>query len=191
VHHHGGAAALFAMWAAMMVAMMLPPESPGVVGLAYDRRFGAAAGFVAGYLLPWFAFSLAAAILQSRLHGAGLLDGAMALRARALGSAVLLLAGLVQLSPFKRACLDRCRAPLPDGMRPWPAGLDGLRRGALSLGSCGILMLVLFVTGVMSAFAMLALTALLVLEKTRAGYRIPLLAGAGLCAWGLWILVGG
>ena len=72
---------------------------------------------------------------------------------------MLLLAGLVQLSPFKRACLDRCRAPLTDCMHPWRVALDGLRRGALSLGSCGLLMLVLSVAGVMSAFAMIALTA--------------------------------
>ena len=41
----------------------------------------------------------------------------------------------------------------------------GLASGLVSIGSCGVLMLVLFVTGVMSVPAMAALTALLVLER--------------------------
>jgi predicted metal-binding membrane protein len=196
-HGHGALAPLFAMWAAMMVAMMLPPETPAFLGLASAghelgaRRLAALGAFLFGYLLPWIAFSLGAAYLQIRLQAAGLLDGQMATGSPGLAAAFLLAAGAMQLSPLKRACLDRCRAPIPASAASTQAFNDGIRRGALSTGSCGLLMLVLFVTGVMSIPWMTALTALLVVEKgERAGSRVSAAAGVLLCAWGVWRLTG-
>ncbi len=183
MHHGAGIAALFVMWAAMMVGMMIPPEAPALLQLARARRSTLqAAASLTGFLLPWIAFSLAAAALQSALAAAGLLDHTMATTSSALAGALALAAGLVQLSPLKRACLDRCRAPLESG----PAFVGGLRSSALSLGSCGVLMLVLFATGVMSVPAMALLTLLLLLERwLPRSWPVSTFAGALLVGWGL------
>ena len=75
--------------------------------------------------------------------------------------------------------------------RPWGALLMGLTHGAFSAGSCSALMLVLFVTGVMSVPWMAILTGFLVLEKVAPERLwISRVAGALLAAWGGWILFG-
>jgi len=201
VHLHGASLlALFAMWAVMMIGMMIPPEVPVLLQLARARRqrlgrspLPGTAAFLAGYLLPWIAFSLGAAALQSRLQALGLMDHGMATSSRALSAALLVAAGAVQLSPLKRACLDRCRAPgLADaGGRAGVAFAGGLRYSAIAMASCGLLMLVLFVTGVMNLAWMVLLTLLLLTEKVAPpGWPLPAAIGALLIGWGGWTLVG-
>lgn len=200
-HGHGaGLAPLFAMWAAMMAAMMIPPEVPVLLQLAraLRERLGRSplpgtAAFLAGYLLPWTAFSLAAALLQARLEDAGLMGHGMATSSRALAGALLLAAGAVQLSPLKRACLERCRAPglAGAGGSAASAFAAGLSRSAVSIASCGLLMLIPFVTGVMSVPWMALLTALLLVEKVvPRDWPLSAATGALLLGWGGVTLVG-
>ncbi|MGZ6125142.1 MAG: copper chaperone, partial [Myxococcales bacterium] len=111
---------------------------------------------------------------------AGLIDHGMALVGRVAPAAVLAAAGLCQLSPLKRACLRRCRNA---GKAARPALLSGVWSGLVSVGSCGVLMLVLFVTGVMSIPAMALLTALLVLERLLPP-RLPVSTMAGIVLLG-------
>jgi predicted metal-binding membrane protein len=186
MHHGAGLATLFVMWAAMMVGMMIPPEAPALLQLARARRSPLeAAASLAGFLLPWIAFSLAAAALHSSLAAAGMLDHAMATTSPTLAGALAIGAGLVQISPLKRACLDRCRAPLEER----PAFVGGLRSSTLSIGSCGMLMLVLFATGVMSVPAMALLTLLLLFERwLPRSWPVSTVAGLLLVGWGLWRL---
>lgn len=187
MHHGAGVATLFFMWAVMMVGMMIPPEAPALLKLARARRSPLlAVSSLTGFLLPWIAFSLAAAALQSLLTAAGLIDHTMAMTSPALAGALAIAAGLAQVSPLKRTCLERCRAPLDQG----PAFAGGLRSSALSLGSCGVLMLVPFATGVMSVPAMVLLTLLLLLERwLPRSWPVSQVSGALLVAWGLWKLL--
>lgn len=183
MHHGASVWPLFAMWAVMMAGMMIPPELPNAIQLG-GARFVA---FLAGYLAPWLAFSFAAAAAHAALHEAGLIDHGMALVGRAAPAAVLAAAGLSQLSPLKRACLRRCRRI---GEAARPALFSGASSGLVSVGSCGVLMLVLFVTGVMSVPAMALLTALLVLERLLPP-RLPVSAMAGIVLLGgaAWRLI--
>jgi predicted metal-binding membrane protein len=107
--HSQGVAALFTMWAAMSVAMMVPIEAPSLVRLARGRSpLLDAAAFLAGYLLPWMAFSIGAAALQQRLHAAGWIDPSMATSSRGLAAAgglrgsasSIACCGLLMLLPF-------------------------------------------------------------------------------------------
>jgi predicted metal-binding membrane protein len=164
------------MWAVMMAGMMIPPELPNAIRLS-GARFVA---FLGGYLAPWLAFSLAAAAAHAAFQEAGLIDHGMALVGRAAPAAVLAAAGLSQLSPLKRACLRRCRHA---GGPARPALLSGVGSGLVSVGSCGVLMLVLFVTGVMSIPAMALLTALLLLERLLPP-RLPVSTMAGIVLLG-------
>jgi predicted metal-binding membrane protein len=193
--HHGALWPLAFMWGAMMVAMMVPPEVPRLLWLArahgqarHDPLLHALA-FLGGYLAPWMVASLLAALLQAKLGAAGLMTEEMATGSRTLGGALLLVAGAMQLSPLKRACLERCRSRAALAATPGETSgesfLRGTGHGAMSIGSCGLLMLVLFVTGVMSALAMALLTTLLLLENVApARWPVRWVAGVLLLCWG-------
>jgi predicted metal-binding membrane protein len=73
---------------------------------------------------------------------------------------------------------------------PWAAWLLGARHGLSCLGCCWALMLVMFATGVGSLAWMLALTGVMVIEKTtRRGRRLVPAVGAALLIWGALMLV--
>lgn len=65
----------------------------------------------------------------------------------------------------------------------------GVRHGAYCVGCCWALMALLFVLGVMNLLWVTALALFVLLEKTvPAGDRFTRVAGAGLIAWGAWLL---
>ncbi|HEY1417396.1 MAG TPA: DUF2182 domain-containing protein, partial [Myxococcaceae bacterium] len=102
--------------------------------------------------------------------------------------------GVVQLSPWKVACLDRCRA-LPRELRAGTARpfWSGLRHGVASVSSCGVLMLVLLVVGAMNWWAMGVLTLVLVAERVASAGVAPVLSrltGVGLLIWAVRLAVG-
>jgi predicted metal-binding membrane protein len=196
-HDHGGGGLwpLAAMWAAMMVAMMIPPEVPRLLWLVSAGRVRRrdpvlhTAVFLAGYLGPWMLASVAAALIQARLAAAGLLTHGMATDSRLLGGTLLLGAGGMQFTPLKRTCLARCRARAALPGLPGESSVHslarGLTHGSVSLGSCGVLMGILFVTGVMSPLAMALLTGLLVLEgMAPSAWPVRPVAGVLLLGWG-------
>ena len=170
-------AVTFLMWFVMMVGMMTPSVAPTV--LLFDRvgrrgspdaRLSRTAPFVAGYLLVWAAFSVAATALQVELIAAGWID-AMGVAARPWFTAALLAAvGIYQWLPAKRACLDHCRSPvqfLVEAYRPGMSGalVMGSRHGLYCLGCCWGLMLLLFVGGVMNLLWVAAIAAVVFAEK--------------------------
>jgi predicted metal-binding membrane protein len=169
----------FAMWAVMMVGMMLPGAAPTIALFAsLDRRrrsTGAASGstigaFGAGYLAVWAGFSVAATLTQWGLDSALLLTMAQASANTLFAGALLLTAGVYQLTPLKHACLTQCRSPLAFLMMHWRGGQVGAfrmgaRHGAWCLGCCGALMLLLFVGGVMNLVWVAALAVVTMAEK--------------------------
>jgi predicted metal-binding membrane protein len=190
---------LFVMWAVMAVAMMLPTALPVVVLYARFHRgrhrdrdpVPPTLSLAAGYLLAWFLFGAAAALLQWELERAGLaLPGLGQLRSARVGGLVLAGAGLFQLSPLKAVCLSKCRTPLGFLMTRWREGDGGALRmgvehGLHCLGCCWALMLVMFVAGVMNLAWMALLTLLMLLEKVAPrGDLVGRLAGVGLIVAG-------
>ncbi|HEY1334664.1 MAG TPA: DUF2182 domain-containing protein [Myxococcaceae bacterium] len=187
------------MWTTMMVGMMVPPEVPTLVRLAREERWGrwraagSAAALLGGYLVVWAVASVGLAMLDARLGAWGLMTHDMASRSVALNVVILAAAGVAQLSPWKSACLERCRA-IPRALREGevrPLG-SGLRHGVASVSSCGVLMLVLLVVGAMNWVAMLFLTALLVAERLAPAAVSPLLSrvsGVGLLGWAGWSML--
>jgi predicted metal-binding membrane protein len=184
--------ALVVMWWLMMMAMMLPSATPAILLYARVKRYRAdhAIGrtwvFVGGYLAMWGLFSVAAAAAQQLLTGAS-----MALNDRAAEGALLIAAGIYQLSPVKSACVSQCRSPAEFLSRHWRPGWMGafglgLRHGVYCLGCCWILMTLLFVGGVMNLLWVVGLTVIVAIEKLAP--RGPLLgraAGVALIGWGL------
>ena len=185
------------MWWVMMVAMMLPAAAPVILlNAAAAPREGPASQvrsgwFLGGYLAVWGAFSLVAAALQYALERSGALDQmTLGSGARWFSAAVLVAAGIYQLSPLKGACLSQCRNPaqfLSRHYRPGGAGAFamGARHGAFCVGCCWLLMALLFVGGVMNLAWIALLTLLVAAEKLLPGGRRVALATGALClAWG-------
>jgi predicted metal-binding membrane protein len=146
-----------------------------------------------GYLAVWTAFAPVALFADAGLHL--LVHSWPWLEAHEgviLGSA-LLMAGAFQFSRLKNACLTACRSPESFLWQHYRRGARGgfalgARHGLSCVGCCWALMLVMFATGVGGLAWMLALTAIMVAEKTtRVGARLVvpvgiafLLVGAGL-----------
>lgn len=168
-------------WVVMMAAMMFPSIAPMVLTyrrLAAGRRAGSAstALFIAGYLVVWAASGLLAyAVLKTGRS----LDGGLFSWHRAgrwLAAGVLAAAALYEFTPFKQACLTRCRSPLGFLIGSWREGPDGglrmgVQHGAWCLGCCWLLMVGLFALGVMSLTWMIVITLLIGLEKL-VGHRV-------------------
>ena len=193
-------ALLFVMWWAMMLAMMLPSAAPAILIYgALSRKFaekGAATAplalFVAGYAAIWTGFSAAAVALQMSVHELVPLTGMMAVTSTALGAALLIAAGLYQLSPLKQACLRKCQTPLMFFARNWRKGYGGALRMGLShglycLGCCWVLMGLLFYGGVMELRWIVGLALYVAAEKLiPASTWVSRFVGILLIGWGLW-----
>jgi len=199
---------VFAMWWVMMVAMMVPSAAPMILLYAGATRHGQARGrmapgavptaaFAGGYLLAWGGFSLTAVALQWALERGLLVSGTMMWSLDAwLSAAVLMAAGLYQLTPFKRACLEHCRAPAQYLARHWRPGragalVMGLEHGAYCVGCCWALMVLLFVGGVMNLVWIAGLALFVLIEKLLpAGGRLAAAGGVALVAAGGWLAAG-
>jgi len=196
-------ALLFAMWVVMMAGMMLPSAAPALLLYAGvirkspggPRATAHAYAFGGGYVLVWTIFSLLATVLQRALAHTLLLSPMMESGNRAFSVVLLLAAGLFQLTPWKRTCLDACRSPVEFLTRHWRNGVAGgfylgTLNGLYCLGCCWALMLLLFVGGVMNLWCIAALTIFVLLEKLAPlGAQGGRLSGVLLAFAALWLLV--
>jgi predicted metal-binding membrane protein len=87
-----------------------------------------------------------------------------------LSGALLLAAGLYQLTPLKSVCLNHCRTPAAFIAAHWRPGVlgawrMGLAHGLYCVGCCAALMLLLFVGGIMNLVWIAGLTLFVSLEK--------------------------
>jgi len=196
---------LFAMWVVMMAGMMLPSAAPALLlyaGVVRKSPEAASAparahAFAAGYLVVWTAFSLLATALQLLLRHWLLLTPMMETGDHLFAGALLLLAGIYQLTPFKGACLKSCRAPVAFIVEHWKPGAGGafrlgLAHGLHCLGCCWALMLLLFVGGVMNLWCIGLLTVFVLLEKVAPlGAQGGRISGLLIIALGIWRLAAG
>jgi len=193
---------MFAMWWVMMVAMMLPSATPMLLLFARinrkerakDQPYVPTGFFAAGYLVAWGGFSIVAAALQWLFEQLGLLSPMMVATSYWLGGAILVLAGLWQLSPIKGVCLRHCRSPLGFLVQSWRPGRlgafrMGLEHGAYCLGCCWFLMGLLFFGGIMNLFWIAGLAVYVLLEKTIPfGHWLGRVVGIAAAACGLLML---
>ena len=175
----GYAGLIFAMWWVMMLAMMLPSAAPTLLLFARanraqkarDRPYVATGIFAAGYLAAWGGFSALATLLQWGFEELELLGPMMTTTSYWLGGAILIAAGIWQLTPIKGVCLRHCRSPLSFIAQKWRPGRlgafrMGLEHGAFCLGCCWFLMALLFFGGIMNLFWIAGLALFVLLEKT-------------------------
>lgn len=167
----------FAMWLAMVLAMMVPGAAPALTLSAQGRRgTPAVLPVLAGYLVVWTLFAVAITLVSVLLAQARAIDGPMGAMVSTLAATTLLAAGLYQVTPFKRACLDRCRFPArlfgTDVLTPSRQFARGFARGLDCLGCCWALMAAMLAVGIMNVVWMVGLTAAMSLEKALPGDRM-------------------
>ena len=129
---------MFVMWAVMMAAMMTPSATPMILLYAAvsrrtqdgDRPVVHGGAFAAGYLAVWTGFSALATLLQWALEAAALLSPMMVGTSPYFGGALLIAAGVYQLTPLKNVCLKHCRSPVHFLASRWRQGA----RGAFRMG---------------------------------------------------------
>lgn len=186
-------------WLLMSAAMMLPTVLPLLrrfdrLTAARNDRVELIALLIAGYLLVWLGFGVAAHLLDAALHVAVQRSVWLTFNAWVLGAGVLAIAGLFQFSRLKYHCLDRCRTPLSFIIQHWRgtaprrnAFLLGMHHGVFCVGCCWAIMLLMFVVGTGNVGWMLALGAVMAIEKNAAWGRwlsqplgLALLAGAAI-----------
>ena len=166
-------------WVVMMAAMMFPSIAPMV--LMYRRvlkhrrelgktRSGATAVFVAGYLIAWTMFGLAAFALLETMRSLSIHALSWNEGGKYLAGGVIVAAAVYQLTPAKDVCLRKCRSPLDFVLGYWRDGYGGALRmgvehGGWCVGCCWALMAALFALGVMSVGWMVFVAALIATEK--------------------------
>jgi predicted metal-binding membrane protein len=176
------AGAYIGSWTLMMAAMMLPSVAPFALLYARGASTSAAPGLLAlGYLGVWALVGIPAYAL----------DRALGMDHPTATAAVLIAAGLYQLSPLKQACLSKCRSPVDFLVQHWRPGLGGAFRlgahhGAYCLGCCIALMAVLVVAGGMGLAWVAAIALVVAAEKLLPhGPLLGKIGGVGLIAAGI------
>ena len=161
-------------WQVMIVAMMLPTSLPLIrlfVKLSQQHSVLTLLVFLAAYFTLWTGFAVLAFVSGWGLHQ--VIQWVPWLRQNPwfISGVTLLLAGLFQVSDFKNHCLTVCRHPFSFLTHHYQQGLQGawnlgLRHGIYCLGCCWALMVVMFVIGSHHLAWMLALTGVMLLERT-------------------------
>jgi predicted metal-binding membrane protein len=130
----------------MMTAMMLPSAVPAIARRARERDGALAAPLFAGsYLGTWALAALAMCLLYRPGGRVGFVPA----------GALIVAAGMYELTPLKRECRRHCRQRVR----------SGLRFGVYCFGSSIGLMLVLVAVNVMSIALMFAIAAVVLAQK--------------------------
>jgi predicted metal-binding membrane protein len=167
-------------WVVMMAAMMFPSIVPMVLAYARIQKVRRERGqgipaftttvFVAGYLLSWTLFGLAAYGLVELVRSLDIDFLSWDRGGPYVAGGVIVAAAVYQLTPAKDACLTKCRSPIDFVMGYWHEGYGGALRmgvthGAWCVGCCWALMAALFALGVMSIGWMVFVAGLIAVEK--------------------------
>jgi predicted metal-binding membrane protein len=152
------------VWVTMMAAMMLPGAAPAIARRA--RKSSDALQFAGAYLGIWALAGVVAYVLD-RPHGP------------LAAGAVVIAAGVYELTPVKRHFRRRCQED----------ARSGLEFGLCCVGSCVGLMAMLVALGVMSLFWMAVIAVLAGAQKllpAKAAIDVPL--ALGIVTFGLLIV---
>jgi predicted metal-binding membrane protein len=188
-------------WTLMTFAMMLPTSLPLIDMFRRMTAKREDAGLllvllIAGYILVWSAFGLAALFGDRIIHAFAEQSAWLEANAYVIGGATITFAGLYQFTPLKYMCLDKCRSPMMfitghwSGRRQRSSSLWlGIHHGIFCVGCCWSLMLLMFVVGIGNVGWMLILGAIMAIEKNMPwGKQLSAPLGASLALGGLLLL---
>ena len=205
------------MWLAMMVAMMLPSAMPmlllyrrviafratqndtgmgkNAVVKLYRKASTSTSAVAAGYFFIWTLFGLVTYAIGSLIARGAMHWEALSRALPLAGGIALCVAGMYQITAWKRACLTHCRDPLTlvsqhlhgnefGGLRL------GIHHGTFCVACCWGLMLMQLVLGVMNLGVMIAVALVIALEKVLPrGEWVARSSGAAAILGGVFIAV--
>jgi predicted metal-binding membrane protein len=149
------------MWVVMMVAMMLASLAPILRRRRFHRWIVAIAYFFIWTIVGAVTYGVGVALTTAEMRWP-----AVARSVPVATGVVLLLAGLVQLTPWKAhhlACCRACALPTsPDARSAWN---DGVRLGVHCVLCCSGLIVALLVLGVMNLAVMALVAAAITIER--------------------------
>jgi predicted metal-binding membrane protein len=191
-----------ALWVAMMIAIMFPTAAPMIMMFARVHAKKAERGqafvptwaFASSYLVVW---ALAGVIAYgAAVAGDAFADESMWVmdNAARIGGALLIAAGVYQLSPLKYVCLNKCRSPMSFILTSWRDGYAGsfrmgLEHGVYCLGCCWLLFAILFPLGMLNIAVLALITLLIFAEKsTPIGRQVAALAAVALIVYGAVVI---
>src|SRR5579872_7227657 len=189
------------MWAVMMAGMMLPSAMPMILLFTTVQRkqgkqpIRMTGTFVAGYLLIWGGFAVAAAALQIELVEFALLSPSLVFVSKRIAGLAFFLAAVYEFSPLKNRCLTQCSSPVGFITSHWRPGVAGAFRmgashGVFCVGCCWALMLLLFTAGVMNLLWVAVLAVLVLVQKILPYPRTATtVAGTAMAVVGLVLLL--
>jgi predicted metal-binding membrane protein len=171
--------AFLSTWQIMVVAMMLPLAIPAAVAQARrtHRWWRATSAVVATTCVVWTGFAVTVLAADAVLHRLVAAWPWLASREWLVTSAVLALAGTIQMLPFQQRALGAARRA---SASPW-------RYAVICLGSCGPLMLVMFAVGAESLVWMVVLAMVMTAERV-AGHGARLAPSVGLALISIAVL---
>jgi predicted metal-binding membrane protein len=182
----GGLGSYLGIWVTMMAAMMLPSAAPAARHVARLAHEAPTLVFAAGYLAVWTVYGLLAYCVFRVLTSLDLGWLAWNRGGPYAAGALIVFAGLYELTPMKRLSLRRCRGAPHAGN----AFRRGLAHGLDCVSCSGALMAVLFVLGVMSLFWMAVVAAAIFAEKVLPrGQRLAPVFAVALIVLGTWVAV--
>ena len=195
------AGSFLGVWVLMMVAMMLPSLVPMLwryreaVARTGETRLAPLTALVgAGYFSVWTVFGMVVFPLGVALAAVAMRLPAMAPAVPIAVGLVVLIAGALQLTPWKAHHLACCREA-PGRSRTLPADAGAAWQHGLSLGlhctQCSVgLMAILLVIGVMDLRAMAVVAAAITVERLApVGERVARATGAVVIGAGLFLIV--
>jgi predicted metal-binding membrane protein len=182
----GGLAWYLGIWVTMTAAMMLPSTPTAARHVARPGRRAPMPLFAAGYLAVWSGYGLLAYGVFRLVTSLDLGWLAWDRGGPYAAGAVVVAAGLYELTPSKRLGLRRCRSAPYSGN----AFRSGLAHGLDCVSCSGGLMAVLFALGAMSLFWMAVVAVAIFAEKVLPrGPRLPPAFAVALIALGIWVAV--
>jgi len=179
----GGLGWYMSVWVTMMAAMMLPTAAPAA--RSFGRRVSHVPTllFTAGYLSVWTAYGLVAYLIYRLVGSLDIARLAWDRDGPYAAGAVIVAAGLYELTPLKRRYLSSCRTAAPGG-----ALRRGFEHGRDCVGCSGALMAVVFVLGAMSLVWMAVAAVVIFAEKVLpSGPRLAPIAAVALLVLGVWV----
>jgi predicted metal-binding membrane protein len=180
----GGLGWYLGIWVTMMAAMMLPSTAPAARHVARLARRVPTVLFAAGYLAIWTGYGLLAYVLFRLVTSLDIGWLAWNRGGPYAAGAVIVAAGIYDLTPLKRRSLGRCRS----ARHPGNALRSGLAHGLDCVGCSGALMAVLFMLGVMSLFWMAVVAAAIFAQKVLPrGPKLAPVFAVALVALGIWV----
>jgi predicted metal-binding membrane protein len=188
------------MWVVMMIAMMLPSLVPMLwryrqaVATTGETRLGRLTVLVSiGYFLVWTVIGAVVFSVGAAISAIAMNQPAVARAVPIAVGVVVLVAGWLQFTRWKlrhlaccRPALDRARALASDTATAYRYGV---RLGLHCAKSCGGLIAILLVVGVMDLVAMVVVAAAITLERVLpAGERVARLMGVVIIATGVLLI---